>query len=169
MHHDMKFFKSLAPYLNAALLILPIQLFAAEENTAAVSKTASSLSHNSLNANPMSGGYLAQLVIGLFIVLVLIVVLAWFAKKMNRFHSLTDDSLKIIGGLSMGSRERVVLLQVGEEQLLLGISPGRINTLHVLGSALEQTRNQTDSAGGNSFFDKLKTTMADANKASQKK
>ena len=32
----------------------------------------------------------------------------------------------------MGPRERVVLLQVGDTQLLLGVTPGRIQSLHVL-------------------------------------
>ncbi len=162
----MKFYKHLTHYLNAALLILPAQLLAADEKTAVLSKTSSSLSSNTFSANPLNGSYMAQLVIGLFIVLFCIVVLAWLAKKMNRFHSPVDGSLKIIGGLSMGSREKIVLLQVGKEQLLLGISPGRINTLHVLDSPLEKKGKQTD-ASGNSFFDRLKTTIADANNVSE--
>ena len=59
------------------------------------------------------------------------------AKRMNRLQSSTGGMLKIIGGISMGSRERVVLLQVGSEQLLVGVSPGRINTLHVLETPLD--------------------------------
>jgi flagellar protein FliO/FliZ len=56
---------------------------------------------------------------------------------MNRLQSSTGGMLKIIGGISMGSRERIVLLQVGSEQLLVGVSPGRINTLHVLEAPLD--------------------------------
>ena len=96
-------------------------------------------------------------------------VLAWFAKKMNRFHSAADGSLKVIGGLSMGSRERIVLLQVGEEQLLLGVSPGRISKLHVLGTPLEESGRPTDDDAGGNFLDKLKTTMAQANTISSAK
>ncbi len=162
----MKICKRLFYFLNALLLLLPLQLFAAEESTAAAIKSAASLNTDSLNSDPMSGDYLMQLVMGLFVVLLCIVVLAWFAKKMNRFNSLADGSLKVIGGISMGSRERVVLLQVGEEQLLLGVSPGKINTLHVLASPLKVTGAQTDNTTGDSFLDKLKTTMADASKAS---
>ncbi|VAW54146.1 hypothetical protein MNBD_GAMMA06-121 [hydrothermal vent metagenome] len=124
----------------------------------------------------MNDGHLMQLVMGLFVVLLCIIVLAWFAKKINRFNSLADGSLKILGGLSMGSRERIVLLQLGEEQLLLGVSPGKINTLHVLNTPLEVTGLKTDNAvdstaastAGNSFLDKLKTAMVDVSNASQK-
>lgn len=116
-------------------------------------------------ADPMSGSYLLQLVIGLLVVLICIVALAWFAKKVNRFRLLTDDSLKIIAGLSMGTRERVVLLQVGEKQLLIGIAPGRINTLHVLDTAIETSDNRS----AKSFSDKLKTVMAETGKTKQTK
>jgi len=150
------------------MLTLPAQLIAAEEKVATVSKTASTL-----NSDPMSGSYLVQLVVGLFIVLLCIVVLAWFAKKMKHFNPLADGSLKVIGGLSMGSRERVALLQVGEQQLLIGISPGRINTLHVLETPIEMankpdTDSRAGNTSGNNFLDKFKTVMADANSAVNK-
>ncbi len=162
----MKFSRHLLYLLNAFLLMLPFQVFSAEESTPAVIKTANTMNADLLKSDPMSGGYLMQLVLGLFVVLLCILILAWFAKKMNRFNSLADGSLKVIGGLSMGSRERVVLLQVGEEQLLLGVSPGKINTLHVLSTPLEVSGTQTDNTTGDSFLDKLKTTMADASKTS---
>lgn len=162
-------------YITASLsvLILPAQLIAAEEKTATVAKAASTLSSNTLNGDPMSGSYLVQLVVGLFIVLLCIVVLAWFAKKMKHFNPLADGSLKVIGGLSMGSRERVALLQVGEQQLLIGISPGRINTLHVLETPIEMAAkpdadSHTGNASGNNFLDKFKTVMADANSTANK-
>jgi len=168
----MKFHKHITSCLNTSLssflLLLPIQLIAAEEEKTTVAKTASSLNSAALNADPMSGGYLMQLVIGLFIVLLCIVVLAWFAKKMKHFNPLADGSLRVIGGLSMGSRERVALLQVGDQQLLIGISPGRINTLHVLDTPIEMANKSTEHPAGNNFLDKFKTAMADANNSSEK-
>lgn len=122
-----------------------------------------------IKSDPMSGSHLLQLVIGLFIVVLCIVVLAWFAKKMNRFHSTSDDALKIIGAISMGARERVVLLQVGEEQLVLGVSPGRINTLHVLNTPVETITKDTNALVGNGFAAKLKNMIADANTTTVKK
>ena len=40
--------------------------------------------------------------------------------------------MRVIGGLSLGMWEKVILLQVGKKQLILGVTPGRIETLHVL-------------------------------------
>jgi len=74
---------------------------------------------------------------GLLLVVVAILGSAWFYRRFGSMNSVNSDSLKVIGGLSMGQKERVVLMQVGEEQLLLGVSPGRIQTLHVLEKPIE--------------------------------
>ena len=69
---------------------------------------------------------------GLFLVIVAILASAWFYRRFGNISTINNEKLKIIGGISMGQKERVVLMQVGEEQVLLGVSPGRIQTLHVL-------------------------------------
>ena len=38
--------------------------------------------------------------------------------------------MKIVGGVALGPRERIVLLEVGEEWLVIGVVPGQIRTLH---------------------------------------
>lgn len=117
-----------------------------------------SLSNPSLS-NPMSSGYLIQLILGLVVVILCVVALAWFAKKMNKFHSSSDESIKIITAISMGTREKIVLLQVGEEQLLVGVSPGNINKLHTLNTpVISSNANPVDKG----FADKFKNIMADA-------
>jgi len=46
--------------------------------------------------------------------------------------------MKIIGGVALGPRERIVLVEIGNEWLVVGIVPGQIRTLHRLekGAAL---------------------------------
>jgi flagellar protein FliO/FliZ len=162
---SIKFTRHIKYYLHAIVLFLPSHVFASEEVTKVQDVINTSAS---LNAEPINSSYMLQLVIGLLIVLFCILALAWLAKKMNRFQSLADGSLKVVAGLSMGSRERIVLLQVGEEQLLLGVSPGRINTLHVLDTPLEMMNRQTGSSLENNFLDKFKAMMSDADKTSKK-
>ena len=76
--------------------------------------------------------YMLQLFSGLLVVLVSIVVLAIVAKRFNRWQPAGAGNLKILGGMSMGGREKVVLVQAGNERILLGVAPGRVNCLHVL-------------------------------------
>lgn len=75
---------------------------------------------------------LLQVTLGLFVVLIVIAGAAWFARRFGHFNMAAKGNLRIVGGLSLGSRERIVLMQVGEQQILVGVAPGRINTLHVL-------------------------------------
>lgn len=40
--------------------------------------------------------------------------------------------MKLIGGISLGPKERIVLVEIGEEWLVIGLVPGQIRTLHRL-------------------------------------
>jgi len=84
----------------------------------------------------MDIGSAVQLVLGLFLVLLMIVASAWLVKRLGRWQGGHTDQLKVVGGIAIGARERIVLLQVGEQQLLVGITPGNIRTLHVLDEPL---------------------------------
>jgi len=77
-----------------------------------------------------------QLTLGMLLVLGLILAMAWLVKRSGRFQMAAGGGLRVLGGLSMGSRERVVLIQAGNTQLLLGVAPGRVQTLHVLDQPL---------------------------------
>jgi flagellar protein FliO/FliZ len=94
-----------------------------------------------------------QLTLGMLMVLALIVGLAWVLKRSGRFQMAAGGGLRILGGLSMGARERVVLLQVGETQLLVGVAPGRVQTLHVLEQPLPVAARALHSSSA--FADQL--------------
>lgn len=88
---------------------------------------------------PMVGTGLVQLGLGLLLVLALIVAMGWFMRRVSGLAGSAAGALRILGGLSVGTRERVVLIQVGEQQVLLGVAPGRVQTLHVLEQAVSVT------------------------------
>jgi flagellar protein FliO/FliZ len=70
--------------------------------------------------------------IGLVIVLGLFFLLVWVMKKLNGGSVAGSGKMQVLGGLSLGMREKIVLLKVGNQQLILGVSPGHIEKLHVL-------------------------------------
>lgn len=85
-----------------------------------------------LSTLPSSPAYLIKLVLGLIAVLALFSALAWLVRRFGLggfSHSKTGE-LKILESLSLGSRERLVIVQAGNEKLLLGITAGQINKLH---------------------------------------
>jgi len=110
--------------------------------------------------DPMAASNLWQLTLGMIVVLGVMLGLAWILKRSGKFQVAAGGSLKILGGLSMGTRERVVLLQVGETQLLVGVAPGRIQTLHVLDQPLEAH----DQPAGGGFADQLGRMMGKGSK-----
>ncbi len=90
-----------------------------------------------------------QVTLGLLVVLLVIVGAAWMLRRYGRFQSSASGSLKILGGLSIGPRERVVLLQVGEEQLLIGVAPGRVQALYHLETPIRLTPASSDESPNN--------------------
>ena len=86
--------------------------------------------------DPVGAGGMAQVFLGLLLVIGMIVGVAWLARRFGNFQTAASGALRVVGGLSMGPRERVVLVQVGDQQLLLGVAPGRVSTLHVLDKPL---------------------------------
>lgn len=104
--------------------------------------------------DPLSMSSLWQLTLGMMLVLGLILAIAWLLKRTGRFQAAAGGGLRILGGLSMGSRERVILLQVGSTQLLVGVAPGRVQTLHVLGQPLDNP-SVVDDGPGKSFGEQL--------------
>lgn len=78
-------------------------------------------------------GQLTQLVLGLLLVLGLIFLLAWLLRRVQQAGPAGKGQvIELIGSRALGPRDRLVLVQVGNEQVLLGLTPGTITALHVL-------------------------------------
>lgn len=75
---------------------------------------------------------LLQLVLGLGLVLGLIFALAWLLRRVQQVSPRGGQVIELVGSRALGPRDRLLLVQVGSEQILLGLSPGQITALHVL-------------------------------------
>lgn len=73
-----------------------------------------------------------QAFVGLAVIVALLIGTAWFARKMTGGRGFGQGGMRIIGGVAIGPRERIVLLEVGEHWLVIGIVPGQIRKLHTL-------------------------------------
>ncbi len=82
---------------------------------------------------------------------------AWLFRRFASLPSVKNDALSVVGGLSLGNRERIVLLQVGEEQILLGVTPGKLETLHILEKPLDISKS--DSIEKEQFSRKLQKAV----------
>lgn len=95
-----------------------------------------------MGQNP--GDNMLNVTVGLLAVLTIIIVIAWVVKRFGQFSLNASGQLRILGGLQVGAKERVLLLQVGKQQLLVGVTAGNIRTLCVLNEPLAVTENRID-------------------------
>lgn len=73
-----------------------------------------------------------RMILGLGGVLAVLGVLAFIAKRLRRGNAFRTGMIEIVSGVSLGGREKVVLLRVGEDEILVGMSPGGMRPLHVM-------------------------------------
>lgn len=111
----------------------------------------------SLSSEPVGLGNYLQMFFGLFIVVGLIVGMAWFMRRMSNMSGMATGNLKVLGGVSVGQRERIVLVQAGDTQLLVGVAPGEIRTLHVMDEPIVTTQSNSKTSSG--FAEKLHTAI----------
>ncbi len=77
-------------------------------------------------------GALAQAGLGLFAIIALILGLAWLARRAGLVRHVQGGLMKVVGSTSLGARQRLLLVEVGDTWLVLGVSAGEIRTLHTL-------------------------------------
>lgn len=80
----------------------------------------------------------------LIFILLLIFFLAWLMKKVGYSNMSGQGNLKILATLNLGQKEKISLIEVGEQQLLVGITATQINTLHVLDKPLDTNYEKTE-------------------------
>ena len=74
----------------------------------------------------------------LLLVLGLIIGLGWLLKRLPGGGFRPSEGLKVVASLNVGAKERVVVVDVNGQQLLLGVTAGGISTLHQLPEPLQQ-------------------------------
>ncbi|KLD76997.1 flagellar biosynthetic protein FliO [Xanthomonas hyacinthi] len=77
-------------------------------------------------------------VFALLLVLGLILAMAWVLKRLPGSGFRPAEGLRVVASLAVGAKERVVVVEVNGEQLLLGVSAGGVRSLHHLPEPLPQ-------------------------------
>lgn len=121
------------------LLVICIVAFfstvtAAQEEAIEVGK------HANVNLDSMS------MILSLLMVLALIIVSSLVLKKFNVINK-SAAGMKVITSLPLGHKEKLVVVEVGEEQLLLGVSQQQVSLLKVLDKPLDIGGNLSPELG----------------------
>ena len=102
-----------------------------------------------LSADSVAGGAppIAPILLNLLLVLAVILGLAWFLRR-TPLVAKADGPLRIKGTLSLGQKERLVLVSFAKRDLLLGVNSQRI-------TLLAETSSQSESDASTREFEQL--------------
>ena len=81
---------------------------------------------------PAPANLMLQAFFGLAIVLALLAGAAWVLKRFNPIKANHAGHVRIVGGVSVGSRERVIVVEVADQWIVVGVAPGNVNALSTL-------------------------------------
>ena len=105
-----------------------------------------------------------KVLLGLAVVLALVIGTGWLARRMSP-APMGGGWLKVQGGISVGVREKVMLVEVRDTWLVLGVAPGQVNVLHTLARPPEAASGNMQGAQAPNLGNWLKQTLERRNRA----
>ncbi len=113
------------------------------------------------SASSSAAGNLVQVTLGLLVVLGLMAASAWLLRRFNAAKGISAAHVKIIGGVSVGSRERIVVVEIADQWIVVGVAPGRVNALSTM--PRQEITAVTDAAPAKNFSAWLAQTIEKRN------
>ena len=107
----------------------------------------------------ITSGSILQIIFSLLLVLAAVALVAWILKRINLPQHGSGNLLKVISGVAVGQRERVVLLEINDTWLVVGVAPGMVQTLHTLPKGTHPAPNRTAVVANGNFQGWLKQVM----------
>ena len=83
------------------------------------------------SATPSLLGFF-QVILALLLVIAAILATAWMMRRFAPGHLGGPARLKVVGGAMVGAKERVVVVEIRDTWLVLGVTPSNVTTLHSL-------------------------------------
>lgn len=108
---------------------------------------------------PSTQDQLLQVTLGLAFVVACIYGVAWFLKRNRSFTGYTNHAIKTMAVMPLSMKDKLMIIEVGDKQILLGITPNNINTL----ATFDEPVVTSDGKQSSSFSQKLKDILAQNN------
>ena len=112
-----------------------------------------------------SSGSLLQVIFGLIVVLGLMALLAWALRRFNAGKALGPSNIRVVGGVNVGPRERVMVVEIADQWVVVGVAPGRVNALATMQK--QEAALAEDAAPAGNFSSWLTQTMDKRNKQTE--
>jgi flagellar protein FliO/FliZ len=105
-------------------------------------------------------GALVQTVLGLALVIGVVFGCAWLARRLGLQGGAKNALVKTVGGASLGGKERVAVVEIGDTWLVLGAAPGNVRLLHTMPAGELPAGLTTPAAGSDKSGPALPGTFA---------
>ena len=69
---------------------------------------------------------------GLILIVTLMFLGAWLFRRGGGLQAMARGPVQIVGGVRVGARERVLVLEVADTWLVVGVTAGQVSALHTL-------------------------------------
>ncbi|MBL7479038.1 flagellar biosynthetic protein FliO [Legionella bononiensis] len=107
-------------------------------------------------SNMISQSELTRVISGLLLVLLVIVLLSWMVRRLQGANFSSSKGFQSVASLTLGPKERVILLKVGVRYLLMGVGSSSVTLLYDFG---EQLPSGFDPDNKTTFADLLKSAV----------
>lgn len=97
-------------------------------------------------AAPVIATHPLNILWGVLFLLALVVAAWWLIRRSGGLQLHGGRGMKVIAAMPVGTRERVVLIEIAGEQWLLGVAPGSVNLLHRFEQPILTNSNADDFA-----------------------
>ncbi|WP_035853532.1 flagellar biosynthetic protein FliO [Deefgea rivuli] len=82
-------------------------------------------------------GQVFQVIFALLLVLGLIVGAAWLMRRFSLVPGGANAQMRVVSAVMVGTRERVVIVEVRDTWLVLGVTSEQVNMLHTLDKPMD--------------------------------
>jgi flagellar protein FliO/FliZ len=107
------------------------------------------------SASPVSVGSLAQLTLSLVAIVALIFAISWVLKRLKLAGPRGRGAIAVLDELAVGPRDRIMLIQIGDAQVLVGVGTAGVVSLTPLATRIAVNESGAPPA----FADRLREFM----------
>ena len=109
-----------------------------------------------MTTTPIGGTELLGFAASLIVVLGAILFLGWLYSRAKFAASGSGDVINIVASRALGAKERLMLVEIAGKQLLVGMTPNHVQTLHVFDAPVAKPKTAVHAAG---FAGRLKSAI----------
>ena len=109
----------------------------------------------------VGGGDVVGLLASMLIVVAVIVVLGWLYSRSRLVGGGANDVINIVASRALGTKERLLIVEVADQQLLVGMTASGVQTLHVFDKPVYVAKPDEENAG---FANRLRGAIREIGK-----